>query len=260
MLRQYMEKEAFRTLNLQENGRPVEMSASEAVMRSIMNDGIKGGRLSKKFIFQQLRQEEKDAQERAIERYRSYARLKAEGEAEIARCKEAGIVPPRQYPHPDDILLDEARLEVHVLGPVTEDRAIPYERGALTRDLFITLGVYAMNFGSPDIIEIGGNPGRSHDVFALIVNDALPPSYRKTDASIVCFQMELSWLSKKEILARIEALKKQISSGPETIEEQVEKRKRNLDAVEAIGDLMADIFAEFSEGLGAQARTKDKPK
>jgi hypothetical protein len=45
-----LEQEAFRSLHLQENGKTVEMTAAQAVLRSLMVEGVKGGRLSKKLV------------------------------------------------------------------------------------------------------------------------------------------------------------------------------------------------------------------
>ncbi|MEQ8193214.1 MAG: DUF5681 domain-containing protein, partial [Rhodospirillales bacterium] len=221
-----LEEEAFRELKLQENGKPIAMSASQAIVRSILIDGMKGNRLAKKFAFELLRKEEREARKQATEQYEYLAKKKAEGEAMIAKCKEQDVPPPRLFPHPDDILLDEAKLKAYVIGPLSENAAIPHERGALTRDLFFARSVFDEKYSKVKNIEIEGMSASIWDLAAHASNDGLPPSFRRNDSSIISFHMELQWLTKKQLRQRIKTLEGQIAAFPDSVEEQLAARER----------------------------------
>ena len=242
-----LEQEAFRSLQLHENGKPVEMSAVQAITRSLIVEGVKGNRLAKKYTFEMLRQEERDALERSLERYEYLARKKAEGEAKIERCKAQGVPPPRLFPHPEDILLDEAKLEVHLLGPLSEDRAIPYERAALFRDWFYARSALEEKYGKVTTIEFEGKSVPVGGVFAEILDAGLPPSFQRNDVSKINFLMGLNRLGKRQLQRQMKALMAQIEDMPDSIEERLAARERAVKVVGMIGEGLEKAVADIAE-------------
>jgi len=250
-LHQLLEQEAFRTLQLHENGRPMEMSAAQAVFRSLIVEGVKGNRLAKKYAYQLLREEEREALRLSVDQYEHFARVKAEGEARIARCRERGVPPPRMFPHPDDILLDAARPQVHILGPVSEDEAIPYERTALARDWFSVYSVLQERSGGNVMTpEIDGKSMPAADLIAWLINNALPPSFQRNEDLILEFLMNLQRLTKPELRRRLDALSTQISDMPDSIEERLAARERALNALSVVGDGFVKAATEFAAQEG----------
>lgn len=241
------EQEAFRLVQLNENGRPTEMTAAQAVFRSVLVEGIKGNRLAKKYVFEKLRQEEQDALKRSLEQYKHFKRKKKEGEAKIARCEKQGIRPPRLLPHPDDILLDEAKLEVHVLGPLTEDQAIPFERGALARDCFYVCSVLEEKRGKVTPIEHEGKSASACEVFAALINKGLPPSFQRSDASAAAFLVALGWLTERQLRQEMRALMAQIANMPRSVEERLAAQAQGKIALGAIGDGLEKLAADLAE-------------
>lgn len=229
-------EEAFRQLQLHENGKPVRLPTSQAIVRSLLLDGVKGNRLAKRYAFELLRREEREALERSIEFYNRYAEKKAKGEALIQRCRTEGRALPRFYPHPDDILLDEANLEVYFLGPRSEDQAIPYIRAALMRDWFFARSVLDKKSGKPMSFEWDGLRGDSAPgVFAILIEGGLPPSFRREDGKTLSFLASLSALTRRQLLKQMNALMQESAQLPPTIAERLEARKKTLTALETLG-------------------------
>lgn len=242
-----VEAEAFRTLQLRENGQLTQMPAAQAVLRSIFADGVKGNRLAKKFAFQLLEQKERDELKQASEVYEYYARKKAEGQAEIERCRNEGRPPPRLYPHPDDILLDEAKIEVHILGPSSADRAIPYERGAVIRDWFLARWIFEEKCGKETMMEWEGQTYPIANTIAFVIDYSLPPSLKRDDPSMLCLIGELHRMTKRQLRQRMRDLMTQIAEFPETIDEQLATRKRSAQAMSLISEGFEKAAIEIAE-------------
>jgi hypothetical protein len=249
----FMEQEAGRYLQLHENGKPVAMTAMQAVVRSVIVEGIKGNRLAKKFALELLRQEEREALNRSRVEYKFFAQLKADGEATIARCKKQGIAPPRLFPHPDDILLDEAAGEVHLLGPMSADRAIPYERGALVRDWYLAYSVLEEKHGAVTTMECEGESAPAGHVLALIIDSVLPPSIRRHDFSTAGFLAELHRLTERRLRQRMKTLMAQIANMPDSIDERLAARERAVNAVGVIGWGLEKAVAGLTESQDGPA-------
>lgn len=254
-----LEEEAFRSLRLNENGKPVEMSAVQAIMRSLLLEGVKGNRLAKKYAFEMLRQEGQDALQRSIDHYAHFARKKAEGEATIARCRKERVPPPRLFPHPDDILLDEAKLEVHLLGPLSRDEAIPFERVALVRDWFHARSVFEEKYGEVRTIECEGMSASASGVLAAIIDKTLPPSFQRNEGSTLAFLMDIHRLTKRQLGQRMQALMAQIANMPDDIEERLAARKRAGNAMDAVSEAFKKAAAGLAKGRGSADQTAPDP-
>ncbi len=244
-LERLLEQEAFRRLTLNENGQAVEMSAANAIARSIVLDGIKGNRLAKRYAMELLKEEERKAQKRALKNFEYFARRKLEGQRLLAQYKQQRREPPRLYPHPDDILLDEAKVEVHLLGPLTEDESTPFKQGALMRDWFYVCSALEDKCGEPLIWTIEGKDVSGALFLASWCEMALPPSFRRDEFSSVCFMMDLKTMTKSELRKRLKTMLREVGDLPETIEAQLARHKGA-----ALG---MGLFAEGFEKAAAAA-------
>ena len=243
----YVEQEAFRPLTLMENGKSIEMPASQAILRSIMVDGVKGNRLAKKQAYQLLRQEEKAVEDRVLKNFLYYEELKSEYEEVLAKYAEKGIEPPRLYPHPDDILLDRAKLKVYVLGPLNKDAATPYERCTLLRDIYYAYSVLEEKTGKVSTLEIDGLTGCSWTVIAMSTERALPPSYQRDEDATMGFCLGLQSLTKKQLRQKIKDMLKQMEALPKSVDEQIEAQKRAMNAAAHIGEALEMGLADFEK-------------
>lgn len=250
----YLEQEVFRDLQLQENGKRVTLSAGQAVLRSLVVEGVKGGRLAKRQVYELLRREEREAAERAVERYKYWADFKAQGEALIQKCRTEKRPVPKIYPHPDDILLDEANVGVHFFGPQSADQAIPYIRGALTRDWLLAVAVLKGAYGSKaDSGGVQGEARSSIQTFVHLIDGALPPSLQRSDSDKALFLADLIGLGKRQLRSRVDALVREIEGLPLTVEERLEKRKKSSLALEALSAAFETVAGTLVKKEGQSA-------
>lgn len=235
-LRAFLEQEAFRDLQLHENGKPVTLSAVQAILRSLLLDGVKGNRLAKRQAYELLKREEQEAAENSVRNYEHWAAYKAKSEALIRKCREEKRPVPQFYPHPNDILLDDANVEVHFLGPRSADQAIPYVRAALMRDWLIArlvqMGRYRKRSASTGE---GGQDFPSADAIPFLIERALPPSLQRSDAETTSFVMSLTSVGKRQLRKQMDTLMREASGLPLTVEERLEERKKSSMLVETLG-------------------------
>ncbi len=226
-LRSQLETEAYRMLSLQENGKPVEMPTSQALLRTMLVNPLKtGNRLALKQAYELLKTEEETARQKSIDRYYHYANLKKQGEAEIKRCQEKNLPPPVLYPHPVDIHLDPVTMEIHILGPQGPEDVVLYQKQVLWRDLAMALSV---DFNTNSKPIQGHHTDSSIDYFLLLsttVNRALPPSMQRTEIEEFHAYNEWLDLSKKERKARREKLLQEINDIPCDVRSIVKERKQ----------------------------------
>lgn len=226
-LRSQLETEAYRMLSLQENGKPVEMPTSQALLRTMLVNPLKtGNRLALKQAYELLKTEEEKARQKTIDRYHYYADLKKQGEAEIKRCQEKNLPPPALYPHPADILLDPVTMEIHILGPQGPEDVVLYQKQLLWRDLAMALSV---DFDAKSKPAQGHHTDSSNDYFLLLsttINRALPPSMQRTEAEEARAYIDWLALSKKERKACCDKLLQEINNTPGVVRSIVEERKQ----------------------------------
>lgn len=131
----FLEREAYRTLTLRENGEAIELPAHQAVMRAMIMSALKGNRLSQRqFIEYVERKEERHLQLR-IQDFVRLEKLKLRGEGQVAAHERQGLPPPELLPHPDDIVLNHRTGEAQVRGPTTREDLRYCEHQAELRDL-----------------------------------------------------------------------------------------------------------------------------
>lgn len=247
LLDKFLEQEAFRPLQLRENGKAVEMNAAQAIIRSIMVDGVKGNRLAKKYALELLRQEEQDAFTRSLSQFKVFARKKAEGETEIARCKEQHLPPPLLFPHPDDILLDEAELEVRIIGPMTEEQGKHFEQVALIRDWFLTYSVFEEKYGKVKTVEYHGHSASARSILALIIDRVLPPSYQRSRSSLTSFLMDLHGLTEQQIRQRMQLMMAQIGDIPDNLKDRLAARENARNILKLIVQGLEKTVADIAK-------------
>lgn len=241
-LRAFLEQEAFRDLQLHENGKPVELSAAQAILRSLLLDGVKGNRLAKRQAYELIKRAEQEAIELSVNSYERWAAYKTKSEALIRKCREEKRPVPQFYPHPDDILLDEANVEVHFLGPRSADQAIPYIRAALMRDWLLVrlvlIGRYGKRSAASD--KEGEDHISANDIPTLL-EQTLPPSFQRSESETRDFVWGLMGLGKRQLRKQMNALMRESAGLPLTVAERLEKHKKSVVVLEMLGTAFENV-------------------
>lgn len=255
---QQFEAEAYRLLTLQENGKAIELPASQALLRSIMVSALKGNnRLAQKQALELIREEEEKAAQRQSDRYHTYRELKKKGEAEINRCKEQSLPAPKLYPHPADILLDPLRREVHILGPLSEEEVPIFQVKALTRDYLIGLSIDLQSLKSRK-----SSIATNDYILAAsqTTNQSLPPSMQYDEWAFTVAYMDWENLSPKERSTKLATLLKQINAGPTDVRTILKERENMAKTTTMLLDALSLGLDQMSKHLDNFGKGKDSPK
>jgi hypothetical protein len=129
-------REAYRVVEIRENGRVESMPMIQAVMRSLGVLAAKGNLRAQKTIVelvQAVEQRRLDDQSAAIAAARAYKKSYQE---EFAACDRAGKPRPDPVPHPDDILIDTRARTVKFNGPVDEHQKAQWDADVLRKAVF----------------------------------------------------------------------------------------------------------------------------
>jgi hypothetical protein len=120
--------EAYRTIRLTANGRPVTISIAEAVVRSIALAAAKGHQRSQRLFTDMLSSTERANKALYDEWLETAIDYKVEWEKELERRKRLGIVAPAPLPHPHDIIIDMKTGRVQIQGPFTKEEKAKWDR------------------------------------------------------------------------------------------------------------------------------------
>jgi len=245
------EEEVYRLLKLTENGKPLEMTAAQAVMRSMFSSALKGNRINQRYLLERIEREDQEARAARIVQYERYKRLKADGEEKIAQARDKGEKPPTLYPHPDDILLDPVKMEVHVLGPSSPEEVAPYKLQCVYRDAALAMaseGLHKYDEDSPEAEQ-----RRAIGVVSGLLNRALPPSMRFDEDEEIRFMMEWASLTNKEFVGRIKELRDFILNNPPTPQAVIDEREG---ARRAVNTLLEGLLEKLQDHAHAPNQKK----
>lgn len=240
------EQEIYRLLQLHENGKPVELPASQALLRSMVATALKGNRLAQKQLYELLKAEEQKAFEQTIKQYSHYADLKAKHEAIIAKARAQGLPEPELYPHPDDILLDPTTAKVKIIGPRNPDQVPIFKNGLIVWEYFLTLSAYLFVTNDKLEIEIGGIKGCAAYAMTVLVQLFLPPRMRVDQKAEEALHYDLLHMTKKELSARMRALINKLSHAP-TISAQMNAHDNAVSLLGQFGDGMMEAVEMYEK-------------
>jgi hypothetical protein len=130
----FFEQEIFRPIGVIENGKRVEMPVALAMERRYHALGLNGNRLALERSLERLERKERKHFKLKMRRFIRLKKLKAQGEAILARCHAEGKEPPELIPHPDDIELNDQTYEVNVDGPESRTEVRHWEYVCRLRD------------------------------------------------------------------------------------------------------------------------------
>src|SRR5665213_2370784 len=120
--------EAYRTIRVTDNGRPVTISIAEAIVRSIALSAAKGHQRSQRLFTEMLATTERANKLLHDEWLNTAIEYKIEWERELERREHPGIEAPAPLPHPDDIVIDMKTGRAQINGPFTKEEKAKWDR------------------------------------------------------------------------------------------------------------------------------------
>jgi hypothetical protein len=113
--------EAYRSVEIDENGSPLTVTMVQAVMRALADAALKGKLHAQALFIKLVATIEQQNQELHRDFFDAMIDYKVTWERELARRKKLGLQMPEPTPHPDDIVIDMGAGTAYVDGPWTED-------------------------------------------------------------------------------------------------------------------------------------------
>ena len=120
--------EAYRTVRVTDNGKPVTISIAEAVVRSIALAAAKGQQRSQRLFTEMLTTTERANKLLHDEWLKTAIDYKVDWERELERRERLGITAPAPLPHPDDIVIDMKTGQVRLTGPFTKEEKVNWDK------------------------------------------------------------------------------------------------------------------------------------
>ena len=200
----YVEAEAYRLIELLENGEKIELPAMQAVVRAIIVNALKGNRLSQKYFLEYVERQEERHLQYKVQNYVRLEALKRDGERAIADAEKRGLQPPDLLPHPDDIVLYPGTGEARIAGPETVEDLRFYEHMAQERDYLLLRSAH----NNPLRGKGAANPPDTYCMFHLFAqwyDRTLPRRLRWQNNDELMLMMEYLHLPKGERERRIAA-------------------------------------------------------
>jgi hypothetical protein len=134
-LRAIVHDEANRLIQIQDaKGKKQYITTKKAVVRAITVNALKGHQRSQRLFTELVGETERIEQQERMANFEGALKYKEAWTNEIARRRANRLSPPHQLPHPDDIKLDFATLEVTIAGPMTKEEKVLWDRWREIRD------------------------------------------------------------------------------------------------------------------------------
>jgi len=197
MSERFLEEEAYRSVTLRENGQPIELPVVQAIMRSLVTEGIKGKRLHQKYAIDMIMEFENLKHQAKVDRYVRLQDLKRAGEQQIERHTRKNLPPPDLLPHPDDIVLDPVSGDAYVNGPMTRDDLKYYEQSVELRDHLLLRSAHAKRIRKTPLIHHDNEGGCYFMVLAQLLDHFLPARYRWKEMDAISLMMEFGSMPKR---------------------------------------------------------------
>src|SRR6185437_12304914 len=116
-------EEAARPITVRERGQSSEMPALQALLRSMFMASAQGDTRVGRQLLDLISRAEATRTKTAIDTLQGAKRYKEKFTPIFDQHARARLNPPNIHPHPDDVLINEARGEVTIDGPLTEEEA-----------------------------------------------------------------------------------------------------------------------------------------
>lgn len=199
----FLEREAYRTLKFRENGAEIELPVSQAVVRAMFANALKGNRLSQRYAIEYQERKEEHHFRARLDRFQRLEKLKHQGEAQIAEHRRRGLPPPELLPHPDDIVLNHRTAEAWINGPETQEDLRHLRHLVELRDLCVMQA--ALNWQRRRRRGTKAESGTCCPamVFAGLIDHLVPQRFRLSEADELVVFLEYEREDRGKLEARI---------------------------------------------------------
>lgn len=185
-----LEEEIYRLVTLLENGKPVELTALQAIRRSQMASAIKGNRFARKEILEQTEKLEQEKSAEKMARYIFLKECKERGEQMRAEALQKGLPIPELLPHPDDIVLNPVTGEASINGPATKLELQGIQYSVSMRDHLFLRSAHADKIRKRDEKLQEEEKFCGYMVFALFLDTYLPQRFRHDICEVTGMKMK----------------------------------------------------------------------
>lgn len=122
-------EEAYRTVRITDANRQVSIPMAQAVVRSLAVNAAKGNQRAQRLFTELLTSVERDHKRLHDEWLETAIDYKVEWEKELDRRARLGITDaPDPLPHPDHIIIDMNNGSVRVVGPMTKEDKVRWDK------------------------------------------------------------------------------------------------------------------------------------
>ncbi|MFC4291433.1 DUF5681 domain-containing protein [Sphingorhabdus arenilitoris] len=140
--RSLLRHEAARELKIRDIDGVSCISVTQAVLRSLEREALKGGPMAMRTYLQFVIQEDAAYHADKQKVFDVWSEIKAEQAAILERAKKEGREELDIVPHPDDIRLNWHELKVELLGPVDVEEKEAQDKRIEARDLMFELSIF----------------------------------------------------------------------------------------------------------------------
>jgi Family of unknown function (DUF5681) len=120
-LKKIILEEAYRTIEIHEDGRPLTVTMVQAAVRALAIAAVKGKVHAQALLIKLVATVEQQNQELHQDFFEAMVDYKIKWEKELARRQKLGLKLPEPTPHPDHVLIDMTKGTARVDGPWTKE-------------------------------------------------------------------------------------------------------------------------------------------
>lgn len=178
-------EEAYRTVNIREGDKVLELPVIKAVFRALGVSAMKGNRLAQSTMAELVRGIEEEDRKLRSDHMGAAIEYKRDWELAIEDARRLGLPEPAPLPHPDDVIIDVRRAEVRYAGPMTPEEKAAWDRMLAFRNEqqdFVTFFAESFRRSDPNDADQRArrlDAWRSAQQLYDRMNERLPPRYRK---------------------------------------------------------------------------------
>lgn len=144
---QMLLEEAYRTVTIREGEKIVELPVIKAVFRSLGVSAMKGNRLAQATMAELVRGIEEEDRQLRSSHFETACEYKIGWQDAIEQARKRGLAEPTPIPHPDDVILDMKRCQVHYAGPLTPEEKRKWDNMLEFRDeLQVEVSLFAKGY------------------------------------------------------------------------------------------------------------------
>jgi hypothetical protein len=176
-------EEAYRSIQLREGEKAIELPMIQAIIRSIGVAAAKGDRHAQRLMMEGVREIENRDHQLLLAHNDAMLKYKLNWTLAIQAAQAAGNPEPEPIPHPDDIIFDMVTGKIGLYGPATVEKKRALEkllarRGDVQEEVDMLRGELAAASTPEDKdswLEHWHHAQKTFD----IINDNVAPRYRK---------------------------------------------------------------------------------